>query len=110
MALKKAKGLNDEVILASTRRYLLKVYLQDNQEKAVGIVTEVLTETDISSRHPVALELKSYLGLAEVPAGSKAALLEELGKIEVADRPNWKTLMETWQSPKPSVPEPAKTE
>jgi len=110
MALKKAKGLNDEVVLANARRYLLKVYLQDNQEKAMGIVTEVLTETDISVRHPVALELKSYLGSAKTPAASKQTLLEELGKIDTAERPNWKTLLETWQPPKPSVPKSAKTE
>jgi HEAT repeat protein len=132
MTLKKAKGLNDEVILANTRRYLLKAYLRDNQEKALGIVTDVLAEIDISSRHPVALELKSYLGLAETSAESKTALLQGLGKIKTAERPDWKALLETLQptksadpkpvaskpaapkpaanKPAPTAPEPAKTE
>lgn len=100
IALKKAKGQSDELIIANTRRYLLKAYLQDNQEKALAIVTNVLTETDISARHPVAIELKSYFG-SDAPAESKTALLTALAKIQIADRPDWKALLATWIPPEP---------
>lgn len=103
ITLKKAKGAKDADTRSNARRYLLEVYLKDHPEKAVQIVADTLKETDATVEEPLFITLKVYLASNEVESAVKDALLVNLSKIEVTDRPSWAEMLAGWQN----QPEPA---
>ncbi len=121
MGEKKAELENNDELINAIRTKLrpiqLDVYLKaGNLDKAVQIVASSLIEADMPAKHPLAMVIDTYMGIASLE--QKTSLIKALTKISTAEtnatnRPVFGKLIKTWElklNPSPPPTEPVENE